>query len=347
MQELAPRQDLLLSPTVVLPDFRNLGVIARILVLAEGIRFVQELVNAPTLLQGWYAFAGGDALFEPALLLALLIGYWASPVLRSLPYRRGLVWVLLIASASPLVPTLLIDALFGTPQPINSIRIVLVAVLLAGTILFYFNWRHRVLSPALSEARLAALQSRIRPHFLFNSLNTVLSLIRPDPKRAEAVLENLADLFRALMADPRTLVPLDRELALTRAYLEVESLRLGDRLKVGWHCDQAPMDASVPQLILQPLVENAIVHGIEPSTAEGEIQINIFPKDKRLVLVVRNSCLADSLPSPSNRPGNHMALANIRERLDLHFDAESRMTHFMAGGEFVVQIEIPIKRALG
>jgi two-component system sensor histidine kinase AlgZ len=279
------------------------------------------------------------------LLLAVLLLFLASPLLGSCTYRIGVLWVMAITVAASLLPYSFATFLLHSNQPIsNGVRAAFVAALLTGGILFYFNWRHRVLSPALSEARLAALQSRIRPHFLFNSLNTVLSLIRPDPKRAEAVLENLADLFRALMADPRTLVPLERELALTRAYLDVESLRLGDRLKVMWHCEQAPMDASVPQLILQPLVENAIVHGIEPSTVEGEIQINIFPKDERLVMVVRNSVLADSPPSHSNRPGNHMALANIRERLDLHFDAESRMTHFTAGGEFVVQIEMPLKK---
>jgi two-component system sensor histidine kinase AlgZ len=185
-----------------------------------------------------------------------------------------------------------------------------------------------------------ALQARIRPHFLFNSLNTVLGLIRQDPRRAETMLENLADLFRALMAEPRTLVSLDREIELAKAYAEVESIRLGDRLRVVWHCDGAPGETKVPQLILQPLIENAVIHGIEPNPEGGEVHINIFVKGGCLLMVVRNPLL---IAGPA-RPGNRMALANIRERLDLHFDAEARMNHFTAGGEFVVQIEMPLRQ---
>lgn len=324
-----------------LPDFRNFGVILRILLGVElGIALWTWWCGGFD--KGFFSTSPNTILVEPVLLTVLIVLFAAAKKLLALSYRLGILLILALTLLTTLSWNVIFSDLLLFPNPHDPIRALVAATFICTIVLFYFNWRHRVLSPALSEARLAALQSRIRPHFLFNSLNTVLSLIRPDPRRAESVLENLADLFRALMADPRTLVPLERELALTRAYLEVESLRLEDRLKVGWHCDQAPMDASVPQLILQPLVENAIVHGIEPSSSAGEIQINIFPKGERLVMVVRNSCLADS--APSNRPGNHMALANIRERLDLQFDAESRMTHFTAGGEFVVQIEMPLKK---
>jgi two-component system sensor histidine kinase AlgZ len=143
------------------------------------------------------------------------------------------------------------------------------------------------------------------------------------------------------MAEARILVPLERELELARAYVEVESIRLGDRLRVVWHCDGAPLQAEVPQLMLQPLIENAVIHGIEPNPEGGEVHINIFLKGGRLLLVVRNPLL----PAGPRRPGNRMALANIRERLDLHFDAEARMTHYTAGDEFVVQVEIPLHGA--
>ena len=132
-------------------------------------------------------------------------------------------------------------------------------------ILYYFHLRNRALSPALTEARLQALQARIRPHFLFNSINAVLSLIRPEPKRAEAALEDMADLFRVLMADNRDLSTLEREVELTRQYLNLEQLRLGERLQVEWHIDNMPGEALIPPLVLQPLVENAVYHGIEPS----------------------------------------------------------------------------------
>ena len=138
------------------------------------------------------------------------------------------------------------------------------ALLLCAALLGYFQLRAKALSPAIAEARLQALQARIRPHFLFNSINAVLSLIRSEPKRAETALEDMADLFRVLMRDNRELAPLADEVELCRQYLALEQLRLGDRLQVEWHVKNMPGDALVPPLVLQPLLENAVYHGIEP-----------------------------------------------------------------------------------
>ena len=184
-----------------------------------------------------------------------------------------------------------------------------------------------------------ALQSRIRPHFLFNSLNTVLGLMRSEPQLAETVLENLAELYRALLSESGVLSRLEREIALARAYTEIEVTRLGSRLTVNWQCQGVPFDALVPPFVLQPLLENAVYHGVEPSEAGGVVNVTIFLKGDQLNLVVRNPC-----ESPSHRQsGNRMALTNIRERLALHFDAEAEMSAYEAGGEFVVQIRMPYK----
>ena len=210
---------------------------------------------------------------------------------------------------------------------------------MSAVLLGYFNLRSRALSPALSEARLQALQARIRPHFLFNSINAALSLIRSDPKRAETALEDMADLFRVFMADNRHLVRLEQEVALCRQYLGLEQLRMGDRLKVVWHIENMPKDALVPPLILQPLLENAVCHGIEPNPQGGVIGIDIFARGQQLHMVVRNP------KGEAVRPGNRMALSNIRERLQLHFDAEARLSTHEAGGEFHVQVVMPLKTA--
>ncbi|MEW5769541.1 MAG: histidine kinase [Pseudomonadota bacterium] len=323
------------------PDFRNLGTILRAILLAEAVHFTHRFIAHEQPAAAVLAMAEGTPLFETGLLAALLLLFLAAPWLMRFGFWQGArIAIALAACATMLAHALLAISL---PEAFDSgiLHSGLLAALLATLIFFYFHWRQLTLSPALADARLMALQARIRPHFLFNSLNTVLGLIRSEPKRAEAVLENLADLFRALMAEPRVLVPLERELELARAYAEVESMRLGERLTVGWHCEGAPLRAEVPQLILQPLIENAVIHGIEPSTMGGEVNINIFAKGDRLVIVVRNPYLG----AASTRTGNHIALANIRERLDLHFDAEARMTHFIAGGEFVVQIEMPLRDA--
>jgi CheY-like chemotaxis protein len=149
------------------------------------------------------------------------------------------------------------------------LRAALLAAFAAATLLYYFHLRAKAFSPAVTEARLQALTARIRPHFLFNSLNAVLSLIRSEPRRAETALEELAELFRALMRDHRDLMPLADEIALCRQYLDLEKLRLGDRLNVEWEIVDVPDDIKVPPLMLQPLLENAVYHGIEPAAKAG------------------------------------------------------------------------------
>ena len=204
-------------------------------------------------------------------------------------------------------------------------------------LLAYFGLRGRALSPALTEARLQALQARIRPHFLFNSINAVLSLIRQDPRRAELALEDMAELFRVLMADNRELTPLTRELDLCRQYLSLEQLRLGERLKVEWQLDAMPRDALVPPLVLQPLLENAVYHGIEPRIEPGTITINIAAVRDELRAVLRNPYRPDG----GHHSGNRMALANIRERLALHFDAEASLSTRAGADTYEVRIVMP------
>ena len=158
--------------------------------------------------------------------------------------------------------------------------------------------------------------------------------------RAETALEDLADLFRVLMADNRDLVPLEREVELCRQYLGLEALRLGNRLRVQWQVDKMPGDALVPPLLLQPLLENAVYHGIEPSMEPGVISIHIFNDRDRVHMLLRNP----SRKEGSHHTGNKMALANIRERLSLHFDAEASLQTRDTGGQYEVRIALPYVR---
>ena len=328
------------NSAATLPDFRNFGVLLRTMLLAEGCKLLASLVVAPDLPGVYVQFLSRSALFEPALFGNLAVLFVLQPWLKKISYRRGVALVLtlaaLVAAAGQIgLRSLLPDLAWASP-----LQCALLALGEAGAILFYFNWRHLRLSPALAESRLMALQARIRPHFLFNALNSVLGLIREDPKRAETMLENLADLFRALMSEPRVLVPFSQELALAKAYVEIEAIRLGARLRVAWHCDAAPADALVPSLILQPLVENAILHGVVPLAAGAQISVEAYEDDGSLVLFVRNPSAGDA----GDHEGNHLALANIRERLELHFDVEARLRTYVEGAEFVVQVRLPIHR---
>jgi two-component system, LytTR family, sensor histidine kinase AlgZ len=325
-----------------LPDLANLGVLARILIGASLFGFllalarsasVAELIRELTLLASTGLL---PLLFDLCVLAALSRG------LRRLPYGAGMLAVvalcLAVTSAAYRFQGFLYGAVAG-PIERHWLYTIIIVMLLAG----YFELRGRALSPALTEARLQALQARIRPHFLFNSINAVLSLIRSEPKRAEAALEDMAELFRVLMADNRELTPLGREVALCRQYLDLEQLRLGDRLRVEWHVERMPDDAMVPPLVLQPLLENAVYHGIEPRAEPGVVSINLYRKGDQVHAVLRNPYKSEG----NHHAGNKMALNNIRERLQLHFDAEASLKTTVDNNAYQVHITLPYRPARG
>jgi two-component system sensor histidine kinase AlgZ len=202
----------------------------------------------------------------------------------------------------------------------------------------YSQWQRQVV--ARSEARFQALQARIRPHFLFNSMNTVASLTRSDPRRAEALVEDLADLFRAALSDPEGGSTLGRELELARQYLSVEQQRLGGRLRLEWDLEELPEEASLPLLVLQPLVENAVYHGIELSSEIGVIRIAGRYRDRRVNLSVRNS-LPLSSSGEGHREGNRMALDSVRQRLAAMYPERCSLTVGRVEDEFQVRMAFP------
>lgn len=185
-----------------------------------------------------------------------------------------------------------------------------------------------------------ALQSRIRPHFLFNSLNSVASLTRSDPDKAESVLQDLADLFRVLLADARKLVPISAEREISRQYLEIEKMRLGDRLRVRWHVSNVPRYAMIPALTLQPLLENAIYHGIEPRFAGGTVRIELWTEGETLHVMITNP-LPD-VPNIAQSQGNQIAQDNIQQRLATQFGDRATMQVFEQGGQYHVKLGMPI-----
>jgi two-component system sensor histidine kinase AlgZ len=323
----------------VLPDFRNLGVIARVLIAVNAAVFAGMLFAAPDLSQALGRFVQAAAFLEPLLLAIIVVLFAASGVLRRLPYWTGCAAVLVLVSALVAAYASAVSTI-SAELPVSALpRMLLLGVLFTAALLAYFRLFAKAHSPALAEARLQALQARIRPHFLFNSLNAVLALIRRDPQRAERSLEDLADLFRTLMSDARQFVRLADEIALLERYAELEQLRLGERLRITWDLDGAPADALLPPLVLQPLLENAVYHGVEPGTGAAEIVVRIERRGDRVLARIENPYLEAEV----QRAGNRMALANIRERLLLFFDAEARIATTAAAGRYRVEIEIPYR----
>jgi two-component system sensor histidine kinase AlgZ len=324
----------------VLPDFRNLAVIARVLLAVNALALAGALFASPNVLAALERFVYIAAFLEPLLLIELIALFALAGVLARLPYWGGcgavLTTVVLLAGVYHGV----VGTVAAAPELLSLARTLVLALLVAAFLLVYFRLHTKAFSPALAEARLQALQARIRPHFLFNSLNAVLALIRRDPKRAERSLEDLADLFRTLMADARQFVRLADEIALLERYAEIEQLRLGDRLRISWELDAAPSDALLPPMVLQPLLENAVYHGVEPGTGAGDVLVRIERRGERVLAVIENPYLEKG----NQRAGNRMALDNIRERLALFFDAEARLETRISNGRYRVDIEIPYRK---
>jgi len=218
-----------------------------------------------------------------------------------------------------------------------------IAAIVTGLLLRYFwvtaQWRREVREEA--RTRIRALQARIRPHFLFNSMNTIAALTRSDPGRAEEAVEDLADLFRASLSDAAGTVTLREELELTRTYQRIEQHRLGERLQVQWRLDTLPVRARIPALSVQPLLENAIYHGIERLPGGGMVVISGHSADGIVEL-----CIDNPLPDAADREqvqreGNRIALDNLRQRFELAWGARASVVAGPEGGRYRVVLRFP------
>jgi two-component system sensor histidine kinase AlgZ len=313
--------------------------VLRILLAVNGASAVIAFARAPephAFSDEWTIISG---FVEPHLLLELALLWILAPWLARLSFGLAAAVIAIIG----VVVALLVNAAIAQFVPATAFGLtshLLFTLLATALLLSYFALRAKALSPAIIESRLQALQARIRPHFLFNSINGVLSLVRSDPRRAEEALHDLADLFRVLMRDNRNLAPLADEVELCRQYLDLEKLRLGERLVVDWNVKSMPGDALVPPLVLQPLLENAVYHGIEPSSMPGTISVNIFLSKGDVHAILRNPYRANG---GRHHKGNKMALANVRERLALHFDAEASLESRVLTDAYEVHIRMPYR----
>ena len=224
------------------------------------------------------------------------------------------------------------------------LRNLLICAIVSALVLRYFYVLHQWRSNVRLEARtrFEVLQARIRPHFLFNSMNTIAALIRGKPELAERAVEDLSDLLRASLADASARIPLAEELAVTRQYAGIETLRLGERLKIDWRMQRVPPDAELPRLTLQPLIENAIYHGIEPRGDGGTVQVQGDFEAGRIDIEIRNPLPPEGAVS---HHGRQMGLENVRERLELAWPGRAGLTHGRDGEDYRVRLHFPYEPA--
>jgi two-component system sensor histidine kinase AlgZ len=319
-------------------DVCHAGLALRAVVYVQAAVGVGILMStggvAPALVQlGPAVFA---ALFGTLMWLSLVCG--SQRLLSRLSATPRAVFVMVLGAFCAVGGWLTLLP-FGmvTPSPWRTAAVGAAGALFAMTLWIWLVLRVQSRVPAEAKARLAELQSRIRPHFLFNALNTAIALVRIDPRRAEEVLEDLAQLFRMALEDHGQAVTLDAEVDLAQRYLAIEQLRFGDRLRVRWELDPAAARARVPPLILQPLVENAVRHGVEPSPEGGEVLVRTRVRRGQAVLQITNT-----VPRQPSRPGHGMALKNVRERLQLLHDVAAQFEVKRDAQRFRVQIEVPL-----
>jgi two-component system sensor histidine kinase AlgZ len=331
---------------VFLPNFCSIRSVFAVVVVGELLVFVMVLIR-------------GDASdpWQALSLLSLFVQWIALGSTAALCLLRP--WLQRLSAAA--AATLSYGVILGITAVVSEagyrvvngpdavghggfvLRSLLVAAIVAAVLLRYLylqhEWRQRL--QAATEARIDALQARIRPHFLFNSLNTIASMIATAPEEAERMVEDLADLFRASLSRSDRMTPLRDELALVDGYLRMEQLRMGERLRVHWDAASVPRDALIPPLTLQPLLENAVYYGIEPRRGGGTVSIRGRVIDSGLEVEVEN-------PTPGTAPrrssGFGMAQANVRERLQLAFGRQGRLEVSEREGVYHVIVRFPYRR---
>ena len=325
-------------------DVCHAGVVLRALFFVHAAVWIGAGFGAasPAAWAARAAYASGGAMV--GVLVWLLLACGLKRILGALPAPHQ--WLAAVAlgviagSAGAAFARAWVPDVMTPGSGLEGLAPALAGAALSAAIFHWLRLRGQALLPAQTSARLAELQSRIRPHFLFNTLNTALTLVRLDPARAEVVLEDLAELFRVAISDTTEATTLADEIELARRYLAIEQIRFGRRLRVSWELDPAAGTARLPPLLLQPLVENAVRHGVEPADDGGAIRVRTRVRLGRALISIVNTLPAQ--PAPPSQPGHGMALRNVRERLRLMHDVSAQFDTRQELDVFRVEIVIPL-----
>jgi two-component system sensor histidine kinase AlgZ len=321
------------------------------MVLAELLAIILALVGQPLTENGFQDLLYISLFVQWVALATVAALCLARPLLLRLPSTRGLFAAYGIMLAVALVVSeLMVWVLFWTgttssPRPdwylYYHLQNFTIAAIVDALALRYILARHlfRQSASAEARARMDILKYRIRPHFLFNSMNIIASLTHSDPAKAETAIEDMADLFRLMLDESKHLIPVASEIAVARKYLALETLRLDDRLRVKWNLDEMPRAAKVPVLMLQLMLENAIHYGIEPQPHGGEVTIDLHMAGDRMHIRIGNP--ETPVNDDEEHQGDNAAIRNVRQRLASHYGDAATLHTTVANGRFVVTIELP------
>jgi two-component system, LytTR family, sensor histidine kinase AlgZ len=329
------RSPLVIEPVLVF-DACHVGVVLRTVLFVELLIAVAAMFVTADLRSWAYLVAIITGAALPSALLWLVTACALKKQLQKLS-RRGqmLCGVLLGGLAGLYGCTMLTWIGFINSSP--WLASMMSGMLIAAGLVSVLIWRAQQRTPASAAARLTELQSRIRPHFLFNTLNSAIALVRAEPARAEALLEDLSELFRSALVDQGEAVTLEKEIELAKRYLDIEQVRFGHRLRVNWMIDPLALGAKLPPLLLQPLVENAVKHGVEPSANGADVKISAQHRAGVIVIKITNTA-----PGGQGDAGHGLALQNVRDRLSLLHDVQSSFRCTWQSGIYQVRMEIPL-----
>lgn len=328
---------------VLIFDACHLGVVLRAVLAVEIALGLAALYTSPSasewLLHTAWLTSGG----LPGTLIWLLLACSLKRMLHRMEGPRQYAIGIALGALAGLYATAML-AITGEVARMHWLANAVAGALLAAVLVGYLVLRAQGRTPAATKAQLTALQAHIRPHFLFNTLNSAIALVRQEPSKAERLLEDLSDLFRATLQDPRSVIALREEIELAQRYLDIEQVRFGERLQVEWDLDPAALDVCLPPLLLQPLVENAVKHGVEPSEIGAKVTISAhIHQKKRILLRVTNTLSLSKRHGhkPAPYKGQGMALANVERRLRLLHDVQATFRAGHTGGVFEVRISLP------
>ncbi len=330
------------AESLMLPEFCTVPAVGVAILCGELLVFVLTLGTGEW---DWVRFALASLYVQWVVLLSAGLLCALRGVIGNLTLAEGA----LVCFVVVLAVTLLMSAAASQLMHEDGVRLwdvfshMTISAIVTGMALRYFYVQQKLRSQEQSElqSRIQALQSRIRPHFLFNSMNIIASLIAVEPETAETVVEDLSELFRASLNDAGNQVPFDEELALCERYVRIESLRLGERLHVTWDLGARPEGLKIPLLTLQPLLENAIYHGIQPLPEGGTITVGLRYADGVVTITVVNPLPEIPLRQETHKQGNKMAIANIRSRLNVLYGAAAELSTTSTDDEFVTTLSYP------
>ncbi|MFT7372293.1 MAG: two-component system sensor histidine kinase AlgZ [Oleiphilaceae bacterium] len=332
------------------PDLCQVNSVLFVVILTQLFAFILSLVTAHQVLIDW-EYLGPLSLFCQGIALSCAaIICWLRNQLKTqaisvvIAYFMGVILGVTALYSWLACQFLLFDV--GESNSLFIFKNMLVSTILGLLVLrnFFLQFQWREQKQAELRARIEALQARIKPHFLFNSMNTIASLISIDPEQAEEAVLDLSSIFRATLNNQMMLIPLEDELSLCRRYLNIEALRLGKRLRIDWQLETDELSnkyrIKIPPLTLQPLVENAIYHGIQPRTEGGTITIKSHYQNDTVYILISNPYE----PSLEQHQGNHIALDNIRSRLSVIFDSTAVLKVSQLDDVYTVTLRFPVQR---